>query len=130
MSQTKRANLADFVKRMRASKGLSLKDVVNRSGGNISNGYISKIETGDSANLSVDKLQALAKGLGADENEVFAIARGVMDAKDASNGNSTPAILYGLGNQYIALPPEIQAQLDTMVEAAELFIRSKLKKKQ
>lgn len=72
--------LSDFVKRIRREKRLSVLDVErisrqNQSKG-ISNGYVSQIENNYISNVSPDKLQALAKGLGEDEELVFAIARG------------------------------------------------------
>jgi transcriptional regulator with XRE-family HTH domain len=68
--------LAEFVKRVRLSKGLTLPDVERQSGGQITNGYVSRIENGQSLNPSVDKLKALAKGLRIKESELFDVAQG------------------------------------------------------
>lgn len=75
-SETSKEDLADYVKRIRREKGLSLKDVVRRSEGRISNGYVSQIENRYYINPTRDKLIALAKGLGVTEDEIFAVARG------------------------------------------------------
>jgi transcriptional regulator with XRE-family HTH domain len=72
-----RMPLADFVRRTRVEKRLSLNDVARQSGHQISNAYVSKIENGYVTNPSPKKLRALAKGLRESEDEVFAIARGV-----------------------------------------------------
>ena len=75
-SESPMEDLADYVRRIRREKGLSLKDVVLRSEGRISNGYVSQIENRYYINPTRDKLIALAKGLGVTEDEIFAVARG------------------------------------------------------
>lgn len=55
--------LGEFVKRIREANKWSTRDVERQSGGEISNGYINLIETGNSKNPSPKKLKALAKGL-------------------------------------------------------------------
>lgn len=76
--QGKLEDLADFVRRARNEKGLSLRDVENKSGGAISKGYVGQIENRSVLGQSVtpQKLRALARGLGVSEDEVFAKARG------------------------------------------------------
>jgi transcriptional regulator with XRE-family HTH domain len=71
--------LADYVKRIRNGARLSLSDVERqsaRSGYKIAGSYVSRIENGVARNPSKDKLVGLARGLGAPEEEVFAVARG------------------------------------------------------
>lgn len=68
--------LADYVRRLRHEKDLSLADVSNRSGGGIGRTHINRIENGEAHGVSVEKLRALAKGLGVLEEEIFAVARG------------------------------------------------------
>ncbi len=75
-SEAPKEDLADYVKRIRREKGLSLNEVVRRSNGGISNGYISQIENRYYINPTRDKLIALARGLGVTEDEIFAVARG------------------------------------------------------
>ena len=69
-------NLGEYVKRVIKEKDLKLRDVERRSGGQITNGYISGIINGKITNLSVEKLLALAKGLDVDEHEIFSAAIG------------------------------------------------------
>jgi transcriptional regulator with XRE-family HTH domain len=71
-----RETLADYVRRVREEKGLSLNQVRIRSGYQIANSYISRIENGEVTNVGLDKLRSLAKGLNVSEEEVFAVARG------------------------------------------------------
>lgn len=76
--QPTKEDLADYVRRVRNEKGLSLRDVEIKSGGGISKGYVGQIENRDVLGQSVTphKLQALAVGLSVSEDEVFAVARG------------------------------------------------------
>lgn len=69
-------SLADYVRRVRQEKGLSTLDVERNSGNQITDGYVSQIENSYVKNVSPKKLQALAKGLGVSEEEIFAVARG------------------------------------------------------
>ncbi len=69
--------LAEFVKRTRLTKGLSLNDVANESSNQISNGYVHAIENGKMLCPSARKLAALAKGLGISEDELNARSRGI-----------------------------------------------------
>lgn len=74
--ERKEESLADYVRRIRHEKDLSLADVSNRSGGGIGRTHINRIENGEAHGVSVEKLRALAKGLGVLEEEIFAVARG------------------------------------------------------
>lgn len=59
-----RGTLGDFVRRAREDAGLTLIDVAKRSGGEITDGHVSRIENGFVRNVKPDKLRALASGLG------------------------------------------------------------------
>lgn len=74
--------LADYVRRVREEKGLSLNQVRIRSGYQIANSYISRIENGEVTNVGLDKLQSLAKGLDISDEEMFAVARGKSTSGD------------------------------------------------
>jgi transcriptional regulator with XRE-family HTH domain len=76
MRKIGRETLSEYVRRIIKEKDLKLRDVERRSGGQITNGYISGIMNGKITNLSVDKLKALATGLEADAHEIFAAAIG------------------------------------------------------
>jgi transcriptional regulator with XRE-family HTH domain len=73
---TGQESLADYVRRVRGEKRLSLANVSQISGGQITRSHISRIENGELTNVGLEKLRALAKGLGVPEDEVFAVARG------------------------------------------------------
>jgi transcriptional regulator with XRE-family HTH domain len=70
--------LSQFVQTIMRQKGLSIHDVHRRasSKGNIAPSYISRITTGKVRNLTVDKVEILAEGLGVDPFEVFAASYG------------------------------------------------------
>jgi transcriptional regulator with XRE-family HTH domain len=72
----KSEKLADYVRRVRAEKGLSTTDVEKRSGFLISDSYVTRIENGYVKNVSLEKLHALARGLGVPPEQLIAIARG------------------------------------------------------
>jgi transcriptional regulator with XRE-family HTH domain len=87
MSKARAANeeLADYVRRIRADRGLSLNDVANKArqkGKQISSGYVSQIENRYIVSVTTVKLQALAAGLDTSEEEVFSVARGKAGSDD------------------------------------------------
>jgi transcriptional regulator with XRE-family HTH domain len=69
--------LSEYVKRVMTEKRLTLREVARLSGGRITQGYVGGIVQGLHTNPSVEKLKALAAGLGVDENEAFRVARGL-----------------------------------------------------
>ena len=69
-------SLADFVRRIRIDKNLSTGDVARRSLGEITDAYVSRIENGYVKNVSLEKLSALAKGLGIAEAAIIRVALG------------------------------------------------------
>jgi transcriptional regulator with XRE-family HTH domain len=71
-------------------KGLTQKDVQRMSGGRITDGYVASITIGRASNLSVEKLQALAAGLGVEADDLFHVACGVPDEPGAARKKSRP----------------------------------------
>lgn len=74
MSKKRKEELPDFIRRLLKEKGLSTRDVeerAKRKGKKITHGYISRIVSRTVTNPSVDKLKALAAGLGVREKEIF-----------------------------------------------------------
>jgi len=69
--------LAEYARRILSEKQFTLRDVEARSGHKIADAYVASIVKGTARNLSVDKLKALAVGLGEPEEAVFKVARGV-----------------------------------------------------
>ena len=58
------SKLSAYVRRVMKLKGLTQNDVEQMSGGRITDGYVASITTDRATNLSVEKLVALADGLG------------------------------------------------------------------
>lgn len=87
--------LGEYVKRVMKLKGLTQKDVQRMSGERITDGYVASITTGRATNLSVDKLIALADGLGVDADELFHVACGQQldDGGRSRNGPDSLMIL-------------------------------------
>ena len=65
-----------YVRRRMREQHLSRRDVSARSGGKIGESYVGAIIKGKCTNVSIDKLKALARGLGVDEMELARIALG------------------------------------------------------
>lgn len=75
--QPKVETLAEYVRRIMQEKQFTLREVQKLSGHKIADAYVANIVRGTARNLSVDKLKALAIGLGEPEETVFKVARGV-----------------------------------------------------
>src|SRR5215510_4586255 len=88
--------LSEYVKRVMKLKGLTQKDVQRMSGWKITDGYVASITTGRATNLSVDKLMALADGLGVDSDELFHIASGAQEVDERGRSSKVPDSLMVL----------------------------------
>jgi transcriptional regulator with XRE-family HTH domain len=107
MPNVKKNGLDEYVKRVMKLKGLTQKDVQRLSGGKITDGYVASITTGRARNLSVDKIAALAEGLGVDTVELFHIACGTTAELDSTNKNVPsidPLIILETVQKAIASP--------------------------
>jgi|SRR5215213_5524356 len=85
--------LSQYVKRVMGEKKLSLRDVQRGSGDRITQGYVGAIVKGAYANPSIQKLKALARGLGVDEEEVFRVARGVSGTETTAEARDQAQVL-------------------------------------
>ena len=72
-----REELKEYVKRILNQKKMTLRDVQERSGGDITQAYVGAIVRGRHSNPTIEKLKVLARGLGVDEEELFRVARGL-----------------------------------------------------
>jgi len=106
--------LGEYVKRVMKLKGLTQKDVQRLSGRRITDGYVASITTGRATNLSVDKLIALADGLGVDANELFHVACGQqLDGGRRSGGPDALMILETV--QKVVMSPAVTQILNEVV---------------
>jgi transcriptional regulator with XRE-family HTH domain len=86
-------SLADYVRRVRNEKNLSLAQVSAGSHGRISKTHINRIENGTVASVSLLKLRALARGLGVSEDDLIAVAQGKSPRVEAT-GNEARLLNY------------------------------------
>jgi len=112
-------DLGRYVSRVMKAKGLSPRGVSRRSGKGITASYVAGIMRGIAANPSVDKIKALASGLGVDRYELFDIACGPSeDRADQPQGNERLQALELLDlMKKAAVSPTLMA---TMEQAAQL----------
>ena len=130
-------DLSGLVKRLMAEKRLSLRQVAARSQGGITQGYVGGIVKGRYRNLTVDKVKALAKGLGIDEEELFTVLRTRPADKSASISPDltyyvrildltkliiTEPRLYELLTLYMELPA---AGRESAIRAMKVFLQDK-----
>src|SRR5437667_2078032 len=81
-------SLADYVRRVRNEKNLSLAQVSARSRGQISKTHINRIENGNVTKVSLLKLRALALGLDVAEDDLIAVAQGKLPLIDATKSEA------------------------------------------
>lgn len=82
---------ADYVREVIKIKGLKLREVESRSGGEITHGYVSKIVSNSVRSLTTEKLCALARGLGVSPVHLFCMATGA--EQDVSTGPQELALM-------------------------------------
>jgi len=107
--------LGEYVKRVMKLKGLTQKDVQRMSGGRITDGYVASITTGRAKNLSVDKLRALADGLGVDTDELFHVACGLRGLDDSGMSNAPDSLMILETVQQAVMSPAVTQILHEVV---------------
>jgi transcriptional regulator with XRE-family HTH domain len=116
-------SLAEFVRRVRNEKRLSLNDVQRQSGNQIANSYVSRIENGIVTNVTPEKLKALAKGLQVSEEEIFAVVRG---KSPADNPNFKKWKFASLFDEAEQLTPEQMVRFEILMEMARREVQRML----
>ena len=116
MNKPGREVLSRYVKRIMSQKQLKVRDVELQSGGRISNGYVSGIMSGSVTNLSIDKVEALARGLGVEVHEVLDVICGPRARAGAGPRLNSPQWLEFLDlMQRVAVSREILEILEESV---------------
>lgn len=108
-------HLGEYVKWVMRLKGLTQKDVQRLSGGKITDGYVASITTGRAGNLSVEKLKALAEGLGVDLDDLFHVASGRPDERGRTA--TDPLVILDTVQKVIA-SPDVSEILNEVVNLA------------
>ena len=85
MPKAEKETLAQYVARVIKEKELTHQEVRKLARDKITDGYVRGIMTGKATNVSVDKLKALARGLGVSEDEIFRVARGLPPDADGKS---------------------------------------------
>jgi transcriptional regulator with XRE-family HTH domain len=119
VAETSKEDLADFVRRIREGKRLSVNDVALRSGGGISKAYVSQIENRYVSSVTSGRLRALARGLGIPYEQISAVAGGITPESLDSFKQSKFGELFEL---YSVLPTAEQKRLDATLEMLKLWL--------
>lgn len=107
MPGTNNHRLGEYVKWVMKLKGLTQKDVQRMSGWKITDGYVASITTGRASNLSVDKLKALADGLGVDLDDLFHVASGrteKLGGRNKARAVTDPLVILDTVQKVVASP--------------------------
>lgn len=108
--------LGDYVRSAMKRKGLTLRDIERNSGGRITDGYVSGIINGEAKNLTVEKLKALAAGLGVDVIDLFEAACGNFDqAKQQAVNDPSHSLMVLALMQKVVISPELTEILQEIV---------------
>jgi transcriptional regulator with XRE-family HTH domain len=139
MTKRDETRLSRYVRRVMQQNGLTQRDVELRSGGEITDGYVSNILSGAATNLSALKIKGLARGLGVDAHELFDVVCGPL-ASSAGRSRELDIVLILELIQVVAKSPELMKFLEeaieleredrkVMIEAMESLNRHKRKTK-
>jgi transcriptional regulator with XRE-family HTH domain len=112
-SWMERESLDRYVRRVLYEEGLTLSDVECRSEGEISDSYVSAIASGKIKNVTLEKLKALARGLGVTEAHLLSVACGISFPYGADLLESELALLF---SKYKELPEQDRNELTTILE--------------
>lgn len=119
MAKTRARRISEFIKKVKAETGLSLKGIEKASynpvtGEKISGNYVNDLVKED-ADLTIGKAQSLARGLGVSEDLFFEIARGVDEHSTGVHRCSSTC----LAKQISELPAEDQKQLRPLLDMVQ-----------
>ena len=109
--------LSEFVRRIMDERGLTLHDVEVRSGGEITDAYVSRVINKQAANLTTEKLRALARGLHVDAVGLFRIACGAGHGTNAHSRRRDPSHALDLLRlmQTVVVNPNLTDILEELV---------------
>ena len=116
--------LSRYVSQVMKAKELSARDVAVRSGGQITSGYVMGLMKGIARNPSVDKLAALANGLGVDVHELFdAACHPTLHGNSGQQGNDTlrSLELLDVARRLAVCPPALISSLKTIADSAMIL---------
>jgi transcriptional regulator with XRE-family HTH domain len=107
-------SLSDFVRRVMHENGLTYRQVEARSKGRITGGYVNDIVQKKTTNPSIEKLQALARGLDRPEDEVISVARG--NKKQSEDKDFQESLYYMLYEKSKTASPEKRKLINSVLK--------------
>jgi transcriptional regulator with XRE-family HTH domain len=108
MGKYVKENLSQLIRRAVRQKKLTLRQVQQKSGGKIDESYVSRIMTGNVTNITLDKLVALACGIGEDPHTLFTAYYGRLPRSE-----SEPQDVFELDVQeFVSLMQEMSVNPD------------------
>jgi len=120
--------LSQYVKRIMDEKHLTMVDVEERSEKRIADAYVANIMNGLARNPSVDKLKALAVGLGEPEDDVFKVARGLpLDYVEEGGRDPWPGMILAKAIEKIVTSPELTKILQALMQMSLKELKAVLK---
>src|ERR1041384_6457543 len=120
--------LSQYVRRILKEKQMTMKNVQERSEGGIADAYVGSIVNGVARNLSVDKLKALAIGLGEPEDDVFKAARGLpLDYEEEATRDTWPGTVLAKAMGKIVSSPELTKILKALLQMTLKELQAVLK---
>jgi len=120
--------LSQYVRRILEEKHLTMTDVEQRSEKGIADAYVANIVKGLAANPSVDKLKALAAGLGEPEDDVFKVARGLpLDYVEQGGRDPWPGTILAKAIEKIVTSPELTKILQALMQMSLIELKAVLR---
>src|ERR1700752_3757183 len=113
--------LSIYIARVLKKKRLSLRDVQVMSDSKITDTYVGSILRGRASNPTVEKLQALARGLGVDEDEIFRVARGLTGSGSGDNASADPwhSVMILRLMEEVVSRPSVKEILEQVIELSD-----------
>lgn len=120
MTKTKRPpkakTISEYVRRVLDENELSQHDVERRSQGRITNSYLSKLLSGSATNLTVEKLKALADGLGVSHAQIAEVA---FELKGSLTQDREEEEFKALFERFRHLSAEQKSELRVLIEMVD-----------
>src|SRR5438093_2317598 len=105
--------ISEYVRAVLDEHHLSQHDVERRSEGRITNSYLSKLLSGSATNLTIDKLKALADGMGVSHAQIAEVAFELKKGKLTEDKEEEE--FKALLNRFRHLSPEQKRELRVLI---------------
>jgi transcriptional regulator with XRE-family HTH domain len=119
-------SLSEYARRIAQERRLSCYEVSRRSGGKISKSTVNNLLAGRCGGITIEKLQALAQGLGVSADEILKIA---IEARDEKTGEPSTSRFADLHYKFGKLVQEDANVILTLIDVIEHEIERLLNKR-